>query len=135
MKSGFGKEIKVRKVYICLFTCGCTRAIHIELTPSLTTQPFIRCLRRFVARRGIPELIISNNAKAFKAATNQLTRIFSGLRSRLFFWEGKCSGSLILRKPHGGGILLMDNHGYQTVSEGNAWKGSPYIRGTLNSFN
>ena len=66
VKSVFGKEIQVSKIYICLFTCGSTRAIHIELTPSLTTQAFIRCLQRFVARRGIPELIISDNAKTFK---------------------------------------------------------------------
>ena len=41
------------------------------------TQVFICCLRRFVAHRGIPELIISDNAKTFKAAATQLARIFS----------------------------------------------------------
>ena len=66
--SAFGKEIQVSKVYICLFTCGSTRALHIELTPSLTTQAFICCLRRSVARRGIPEFIIFDNAKTIKAA-------------------------------------------------------------------
>ena len=76
VKTVFGREIQVSKVYICLFTCESTRAIHIELTPSLTTQAFIQCLRRFVARRGFPELIISNNAKTFKAAATQLRRIF-----------------------------------------------------------
>ena len=40
VKTVFGKELQVTKVYICLFTCGSTRAIHIELTPSLTTQAF-----------------------------------------------------------------------------------------------
>jgi len=76
-KTVFGKEVQVNKVYICLFTCGSTRAVHIELTPNLTTHAFIRCLRRFVARRGIPELLISNNVKPFKAAAAQLTRIFN----------------------------------------------------------
>ena len=68
VKTVFGKDIEASKVYICLFTCGSTRAIHIELTLSLTTQAFIRCFRRFVARRGIAELIVSDNAKTFKAA-------------------------------------------------------------------
>ena len=36
-KAVFGNEIQVSKEYICLFTCGSTRAKHIELTPSLTT--------------------------------------------------------------------------------------------------
>ena len=68
VKTAFGKEVQVSKVYICLFTCGSTRALHIVLTPSLTTQVFICCLRRSVARRGIPEFIIFDNAKTFKAA-------------------------------------------------------------------
>ena len=41
VKTVFGKGLQVTKVYICLFTCVSTRAIHIELTPSLTTQAFI----------------------------------------------------------------------------------------------
>ena len=68
VKTVFGKEIQVSKEYICLFTCGSTRIIYFELTPSLTIQEFICCPRRFVARRGIPELIIFENAKTFKAA-------------------------------------------------------------------
>ena len=102
-KTVSGREIQVNKVYLCLFTCGSTTAIHIELTPSLTTQVFIRCLRRFVARRGFPELIISDNAKTFKAAATQLTRIFSDPDVMSFHCKEKSNGSLILRKPHSGG--------------------------------
>jgi len=76
-KTVFGKEVQVNKVYTCLFTCGSTRAVHIERTLNLTTPAFIRCLRRFVARKGIPELLISDNAKTFKAAAAQLARIFN----------------------------------------------------------
>ena len=69
----------------CTFVCSPVEvqepsiepSTSIELTPSLTTQVFIHCLRRFVAHRGIPELIISDNAKTFKAAATQLARIFS----------------------------------------------------------
>jgi len=81
---------------ICLFTCGSTRVIHTLGSLSLTTQAFIRYLRRFVARRGIPEVIISDSAKTFKAP----------LMSLCFFWKGKFSGSLILRRPYGGGDFL-----------------------------
>ena len=106
VKSVFGKEIQVTKVYICLFTCGSTRAIHIELTPSLTTQAFIRCLRRFVARRGIPELIISDNAKTFKAAATQLTRIFSDPDVTSFLLERKIQWKFNLEKaPWWGGFF------------------------------
>ena len=98
VKTVFGKELQVTKVYICLFTCGSTRAIHIELTPSLTTQAFIRCLRRFVARRGIPELIISDNAKTVKAAATQPTKIFNDPDVISFLLERKIEWKFNLEK-------------------------------------
>ena len=98
VKTVFGKELQVTNVYICLFTCGSTRAIHIELTPSLTTQAFIRCLRRFAARRGIPELIISNNPKTFKAAPTQLTTIFNDPDVISFLLERKIQWKFNLEK-------------------------------------
>ena len=39
----------MKKAYICLFTCATSRALHLELTPDLSTEAFIRCLRRFIA--------------------------------------------------------------------------------------
>ena len=38
------------KVYICLFTCASTRAIHFEMTDMLTADSFLLAFRRFVAR-------------------------------------------------------------------------------------
>lgn len=76
VKSVGGKDSQNMKVYICLFTCGTARATHLELVPNLSTPAFIRCLRRFIGRRGTPELLISDNAKTFKAAANQIRNIF-----------------------------------------------------------
>ena len=36
------------KVYICLFTCMTTRAIHLELVESGDVQAFMRAFRRSV---------------------------------------------------------------------------------------
>ena len=58
------------KVWICLYTCCATRAIHLDLVPDLTTEAFIRCFKRFSARRGVPVRMISDNAKTFKSAAN-----------------------------------------------------------------
>ena len=55
------------KSYILLLTCATTRAIHLELVPDLTVESFIRAFKRFAARRGTPSLIISDNAKTFRA--------------------------------------------------------------------
>ena len=46
-----------QKVWICLYTCCVTRAIHLDLVPSLTASSFMRSLRRFSARRGPPLLL------------------------------------------------------------------------------
>ena len=34
-----------RKVWICLFTCLVTRAIHLDIVPDLSATTFIRCLK------------------------------------------------------------------------------------------
>ncbi|XP_035214532.1 uncharacterized protein LOC118188247 [Stegodyphus dumicola] len=52
-----------RKSYIVLFTCAVYRAIHMELVTSLTTESFFQALRRFIARRGRPTTIYSDNGK------------------------------------------------------------------------
>ena len=54
------------KMWMCLFTCLAIRAVHLEWVRSLSEEHFLLCLRRFIARRGRPELIISNNAAQFK---------------------------------------------------------------------
>lgn len=67
------KEVKgMAKVYVALWSCCVTRAVHLDLVRSLTTGTFLNCLRRFASRRGRPSLIISDNAKTFKAASKVL---------------------------------------------------------------
>lgn len=66
------KGVEGNKVWICLFTCYITRATHLELVLDLSTATFIRCLKRFVARRGLPRKIVSDNAKTFKAAAKAI---------------------------------------------------------------
>ena len=74
----------LQKVYVLLFTCCSVRSVHLELATDLSVDVFIRCLRRFAARRGLPELIISDNAKTFKAADKILSKLFSYPRVKKF---------------------------------------------------
>ena len=60
------------KRYILLVTCLATRAVHLELTPSLDTDSFLLALRRFMARRGQPSRIFSDNWRSFKKAEREL---------------------------------------------------------------
>ena len=64
-----------RKVWICLYTCCVVRAVHLDIVPDLSTPAFIRSFRRFVARRGVPRQILSDNGKTFKAAARSLKEV------------------------------------------------------------
>ena len=63
-----------RKVYICLFTCACIRAIHLELIPDLTVNSFMLAFRRFISRKATPKNIYSDNAQTFVAASSEIQR-------------------------------------------------------------
>lgn len=63
---------KSTKAYLCLFVCLVTRAIHLELASDLTTNAFLNALKRFIARRGKPSNIYSDNGTNFTGANNEL---------------------------------------------------------------
>ena len=65
-------ENEKHKTWICLLTCMVTRAIHLEVVEDMTTISFIRAFRRFLARRGTPAIVYSDNAKQFKLASDLL---------------------------------------------------------------
>ena len=60
------------KRYGVLFTCLNIRAIHLEIASSLDTESFINALRRFIARRGQPEQIRSDNGSNFVSGEKEL---------------------------------------------------------------
>ncbi|GBO46822.1 hypothetical protein AVEN_4161-1, partial [Araneus ventricosus] len=63
------------KAWIVLFTCAVYRAIHLEVVTSLSTEAFIQSLRRFIARRGRPTTIYSDNGTNFTGTHNALREI------------------------------------------------------------
>ncbi|XP_068757561.1 uncharacterized protein [Montipora capricornis] len=63
------------KVYICLFTCASTCAVHLELTRDLGVNSFLQAFRRFSSRRGLPSTLISDNAKTFKASSKEIEKL------------------------------------------------------------
>ena len=56
------------KVWVCLYTCCVVRAVHLDLVPDLTTEPFLGSFRHFVVRTGLPKKVVSDNGKTSKAA-------------------------------------------------------------------
>ncbi|CAK9826422.1 hypothetical protein ANTRET_LOCUS4277 [Anthophora retusa] len=70
-----GRGRVARKTYVCIFVCLVTKAIHIELATDLSTDSFLKCLHRFISRRGRCHSIYSDNGKNFIGARNQLNEL------------------------------------------------------------
>ena len=60
------------KVYICLFTCANTRAVHLEIVEDLSEQTFILAFRRFTSRKSLPKIMVSDNATTYVAAAKEI---------------------------------------------------------------
>lgn len=69
------------KAYLSVFVCLVTRAVHLELASTLTTASFMGALNRFVATRGLPTKIYSDNGTNFVGAHNELHELFLLLQS------------------------------------------------------
>ena len=65
-----------RKVYICLFTCASTRAVHLEIVQDLTVESFLLAFRRFFSRKSLPRQMLSDNASTYLAAAEDLQKLF-----------------------------------------------------------
>ena len=66
----------MKKVYITLFSCCVTRALHLDLVEDLSAETFMQTLRRFTARRRTPVVIVSDNIKTFKATNKALKKLY-----------------------------------------------------------
>ena len=77
------------KRYGALFTRLSIRAVHKEIAYSLDTQSFIHALRSFIARRGVPEDVRSDNGTNFVGGSKELRNAIKG-------WNrGKIKGFLL----------------------------------------
>lgn len=69
------RGVKTQKAYICLFVCLATKALHLELVSSLSTEAFIAAFKRFISRRGSCSTIFSDRGTNFVGAKRQFDEI------------------------------------------------------------
>lgn len=74
-----GRGFRSYKVYIAIFICFATRAVHLELVLDLSSPAFLAALKRFIARRGKPSEIVSDCATNFKGASKELKALYKSL--------------------------------------------------------
>ena len=89
IKEGSKKE----KTYVLLLTCATSRAIHLELVPDMSIGGFLRGFKRFLARRGTPDIVIHDNFKTFKATAVKRFMLLQGIKQNFIlplspWWGG-----------------------------------------------
>ncbi|XP_059221563.1 uncharacterized protein LOC131996129 [Stomoxys calcitrans] len=72
VKSSNLRQAIYQKGYVCLFVCFSTKAIHLELCSSLSSESFLAAFTRFVGRRGLPKKVMSDNGTNFVGAERKL---------------------------------------------------------------
>ena len=84
---------KTVKRYGLIFTCLCSRAVHLETLNSMETNSFINALRRFVNCRGKLRELRSDRGTNFVAAKNELASALHELnrdRIHIYLSENDC---------------------------------------------
>ena len=62
---------------MAVFVSLSVKAVHLEPVTELTTSAFIATLRRFIARRGIPSIMWSDNGTNFVGAAKEIKKMVS----------------------------------------------------------
>ncbi|XP_058827506.1 uncharacterized protein LOC131687444 [Topomyia yanbarensis] len=71
------------KRWVALFTCLTIRAVHLEPVSSLSTESCKMAIRRFVARRGAPMEIYSDQGTNFLGANRELLQEYREINNNL----------------------------------------------------
>ncbi|XP_062713946.1 uncharacterized protein LOC134290766 [Aedes albopictus] len=94
------------KRWVVLYTCLTIRAVHLEVAASLSTESCMLALRRFIARRGAPQKIYTDNGTNFVGTERELSRQLEDVNQKLSesFTNANTSWNFIPpASPHMGG--------------------------------
>ncbi|XP_011860314.1 PREDICTED: uncharacterized protein LOC105557631 [Vollenhovia emeryi] len=119
------RNSKQYKAYVAIFVCMTTKAVHIELVEDMTTEAFIGTLKRFIARRGLPSDIYSDNGRNFVGAEREIRQLFDDAEFKRRIHETTSKEGISwhfipARAPHFGGlweaaVKAMKRHLKRTV--------------------
>lgn len=114
VKYGSVRKPTVLKSYVCVFVSLSVKAVHLELVSDLTTEAFIAALRRFMARRGHPSMIWSDNGTNFRGANRELREFLKNNAPKVkypsFVLPNRSCGSSSLNVP-----LILADYGRQLL--------------------
>ncbi|KAK7571949.1 hypothetical protein V9T40_014421 [Parthenolecanium corni] len=65
VRVGDNRDSPVVKKWVIIFTCLVVRAVHLEVLDEMKATDFLDSFRRFIGRRGVPRIIVCDNAPQF----------------------------------------------------------------------
>jgi hypothetical protein len=74
LKLAAGRSTKTHKGYVAFFVCMVTKAVDIQAVSDLSAKAFLAAFERFVAKRGCPARIYSDNGSNFVLAKKYLDK-------------------------------------------------------------
>ena len=77
-KAGFRRGRREKR-YGVVFICLQTRAVHLEVAQSLSTDDFLKVFSRFVARRSKPKRMFSDQGTNFVGAEREMRQLVKEL--------------------------------------------------------
>ena len=94
------------KSWFVTFSCGSTRAVHVEAVRSRKVSDFVLALSRFFDQHGLPESFISDHEKAFKKSAECLEQIAKSSRVKNYLRKNHVSWNFYTEhSPNKGGFL------------------------------
>ena len=63
------------KVYMALFVCSASKAVHVECVSDMTTYGCMAATRRFISRSGCPRQVFSDHGTKFVGAANEIQQL------------------------------------------------------------
>ncbi|XP_041452005.1 uncharacterized protein LOC121405395 [Drosophila obscura] len=119
VKSFIGRACRKTKGYVCVFVCFTTKAIHLEATSDLSTDTFLAAFARFVARRGCPHEVQSDNGRNFVGASRALAvDLLEAIRTRtsaVYSQQGLSWRFIPPGAPHMGGLWEAGVKSFKTL--------------------
>ena len=68
---------KRKCIIICLFTCACTRGVHLEVVSDITIDSFLLAFQRLASCKSLPSHMISDNASTYLAGVEEIWKLFA----------------------------------------------------------
>ena len=79
LKTGHPRRPIPVKAYLAVFVCLASKAVHLEVVSSKSTEAFIATFKRFITRRNAPQHLYSDNGSNFVGAKNEMKELFNFL--------------------------------------------------------